>query len=134
MAALLSAILLAIEELLISLLGRAEAALSVMLHVTVFGCILLLIPALAEWQSLSPHTMALCLALGPVGLFAQYCTIRGYRAAPLSVVAPIDYTWLFFSALLGLVVFGEGVSLTTWLGCSAILLGGAGLARSGARQ
>nr|WP_320144134.1 DMT family transporter [uncultured Cohaesibacter sp.] len=129
--AVISAIFLAIEGLLISILGRSERAFTVMLYVSFFGCCLMFPAALLEWQPASPTTFALCLVLGPLGILGQYCTIKSYRSAPLSVVAPVDYSWLFFSALLGLIVFNEVPTHGTWLGCMVIALGGVLLIRSG---
>ena len=129
LVAFVSALLFAIEGLLIALLGRAEKAYTVMLYVTFFGFCLMILPAIFEWQSLPWQAFVLCILLGPAGLVAQYCTIRGYRSAPLSVVAPVDYSWLVFSALIGIVFFNEWPSAMTLLGCSAILIGGVLLVR-----
>lgn len=134
LAAFASATLMAIEGLLISILGRSERAFTVMLYVTFFGLCLMLFPALAEWQNISVKAGVLCLLLGPLGIVGQYCTIRGYRSAPLSVVAPVDYMWLLFSAILGIVFFNEIPGIGTWIGCAAIILGGVLLARSEKRK
>ncbi len=129
-AAFASAMFFAIEGLLISVLGRSERAYTVMLYVTFFGLCLMLLPAILEWQSITLKTGVMCLFLGPLGVVGQYCTIRGYRSAPLSVVAPVDYSWLLFSAALGIVLFQEFPDIGTWVGCLAIILGGVLLARS----
>ena len=131
LVAFASAVFFAIEGLLISVLGRAERAFTVMLYVTFFGFCLMLIPAILEWQRISLTTALMCLLLGPLGILGQYCTLRGYRAAPLSVVAPVDYAWLLFSAILGIVFFDEIPNSSTWLGCGAIILAGVLLVRSG---
>lgn len=133
LAALLSATLFAVEGVLISMLGRAERAFTVMLYVTFFGFCLMLGPAIFEWQTITWQAALSCVFLGPLGVIGQYCTIRGYRSAPLSVVAPVDYSWLVFSALLGLVVFNEIPGIGTWIGCVAILGGGVLLARANTR-
>lgn len=130
LAAVLSAGLLAFEGLLIQRLSRAEPALTVMLYVGVFGIVLMAIPAALDWHALSLRGWVLCIGLGPVAVFAQYCTIRGYRAAPLSVVGPVDYSWLVFAALLGFVAFGETPSVSLYLGGGLIMVGGIQLARS----
>ena len=130
LAAFASATFFAVEGLLISILGRSERAFTVMLYVTFFGFCLMLIPAILEWQSISLKTGLMCLLLGPLGVVGQYCTIRGYRSAPLSVVAPVDYSWLLFSAILGIIFFQEIPDVGTWIGCFAIILGGVLLARS----
>ncbi|MEM9605308.1 MAG: DMT family transporter [Pseudomonadota bacterium] len=127
--AFLAAFLFAVEGLLISVLGRAERALTVMLYLTFFGLCLMLLPALAQWQWADPATVVFALLLGPLALFGQYCTIRGYRSAPLSIVAPVDYAWLPFSAILGWVFFSEVPNGVTWLGCAVIVAGGILLSR-----
>lgn len=129
LVAFASALLFAIEGLLIAVLGRAEKAYTVMLYLTFFGLCLMIVPALLEWRAVSWQAAMLCVLLGPAGLVAQYCTIRGYRSAPLSVVAPVDYSWLVFSALLGIVFFNEWPTAMTLVGCSAILVGGVLLVR-----
>ncbi|MEM6984900.1 MAG: DMT family transporter [Pseudomonadota bacterium] len=129
LAAFLAAFLFAVEGVLISMLGRADRALTVMVYVTFFGFCLMLVPALVEWRWASPGAFVFALALGPLGLLGQYCTIRGYRSAPLSVVAPVDYAWLPFSAVLGLVVFNEIPDAINWLGCAVIVAGGVALSR-----
>lgn len=129
LAAFGSALLFAVEGLLIALLGRSERAYTVMLYVSFFGLCLMIVPAVMSWQAVSWHVWGLCILLGPAGLIAQYCTIRGYRSAPLSVVAPVDYAWLIFSAILGVLFFKEWPTWGTILGCVAILIGGLVLVR-----
>ncbi|MEM1385207.1 MAG: DMT family transporter [Pseudomonadota bacterium] len=128
--ALLSATLMAAEGLMIRVISQLETALSMMLHVTVFGMVLMLIPALLEWRSVGLEVTLACLLLGPLGVAAQYCTIRGYRMAPLSVVGPVDYSWLIFAILLGFFAFGEVPGLGVVFGGALIILGGLLLARA----
>lgn len=130
LAALAGAGLMAVEGVLIRVLGLTEKPLSVILHVCFFGLCLMVVPAWWNWQPVSLSAMLICIALGPVALFAQYCTIRGYRAAPLSVVGPVDYSWLIFASLLGLVAFGERLGLMTIIGCALIIGGGLILTRA----
>ncbi|MBN9673020.1 DMT family transporter [Labrenzia aggregata] len=129
-AAAASACLLAVEGLLIRILGQSEKALSVMLYVCFFGLFLMAAPAYANWQSLNVEAVFTCILLGPVSIGAQYATIRGYRSAPLSVVGPVDYTWIVFAALLGFVAFGERSETTTLVGGALIVLGGVLLVRT----
>lgn len=131
LVALASAGMMAVEGLLIRMLGRAEPAPVVMLHVCGFGLVLMLLPAWVTWQPPGWGSVLACLALGPAGLLGQYATIRGYRAAPLSVVGPVDYSWLVFAMLLGWLVFAEAPTPGTLAGAALILTGGAMLARGG---
>ena len=72
--------------------------------------------------------MLIYMALGPLGVFAQYCTIRGYGMADISIVGPVDYSWLIFASLIGFFAFGE---VPTWAvagGAALIAAGGVVLA------
>lgn len=133
LAALVSAVLLAIEGLLIRVLGQRDRALSIMLYVCFFGMVLTAGPAFLTWDSIDAGTIAACILLGPVAIGAQYCTIVGYRMAPLSIVAPIDYSWIVFATALGYVAFGEIPSGLVLAGCTLIALGGVLLTRSNRR-
>ncbi|MEM7236818.1 MAG: DMT family transporter [Pseudomonadota bacterium] len=127
--ALLSAILMSAEGMMIRILSQKEPAITLMLYVSGFGLILMLGPALLEWRPMSPLILAGCLLLGPLGILAQYCTIRGYRMAPLSVVGPIDYSWIVFASLLGVFVFGEIPGWFVVAGASLVVTGGVLLTR-----
>jgi hypothetical protein len=66
---------MASEGLLIRLLSQTESALSMMLHISVFGVLLMSVPAFTEWKNVSAPVVVGCLALGPLSVLAQYCTI-----------------------------------------------------------
>jgi drug/metabolite transporter (DMT)-like permease len=57
--------------------------------------------------------------LGPIALVGQYFNILGYRLADISIVSPIDYSWLVFSGLAGFFVFGETIN---WFEAAAIII------------
>jgi len=133
LASLGGALLMAVEGVLIRVLGQRDRALTVMLYVTVLGLMVLAVPAVLDWQPLGPLGLLACLALGPFAVLGQYCTIRGYRAAPLSVVAPVDNAWLIFAAVLGFLAFGEVPGPMTVLGAALIIAGGVALTRVKAR-
>lgn len=129
LVALLSAVLMSAEGVMIRVLSRAEPAMTLMLYVSGFGVLLTLGPALWEWQSVPFEVALACVALGPVGVLAQYCTIRGYRIAPLSVVGPVDYAWLIFAMIVGLIAFDEVPEAGGLIGGALIVVGGVVLAR-----
>lgn len=130
LAAVAGAVLMAFEGLLIRVLGLTEKPLTVILYVCFFGLCLMLIPAWMNWQPISLSALFLCIGLGPVAIIAQYCTIRGYRAAPLSVVGPVDYSWMIFAAFLGVIAFDESLRPTTVIGCALIIGGGVIVSRA----
>lgn len=126
--ALGSAMLLALEGILIRTLSQTDKAMTVLLYVNFFGIFLILPPAILTWGSTELATNLQFLLLGPIAITAQYFTIRGYRIADISVVGPIDYTWLVFAAIIGYVFFDEIPTVGVVLGALLITIGGVLLA------
>jgi drug/metabolite transporter (DMT)-like permease len=123
-----AAFVFAFEGMLIKHLSGHDRPMVLLLHVSVFGMLLLAVPAWLAWKPLSLTTLLIFLALGPIGVFAQYCTIRGYSMADISIVGPVDYSWLIFSSLIGFFFFQE---IPTWAvagGAALIAAGGIVLA------
>lgn len=122
--ALLGALLIGLEAVLIRTLSQAEDPMSILLHVNFFGLVLLSGPALYTWGAAGVTANLPFLLLGPFAITAQYFVVRGYRIADIAVVGPIDFTWLIFAALLGLVYFGEVPAVGVVIGSGIIIFGG----------
>lgn len=125
--ALLGALLLALEGILIKGLSQNDRAVTVMLHVNFFGLAIMAIPAALAWQPLPPLDIALLLLLGPLAILGQFLTILAYRLADLSLVGPFEYSWLIFAALIGL-AFGEVPPVGVLFGSALMMTGGVILA------
>jgi drug/metabolite transporter (DMT)-like permease len=53
------------------------------------------------WQAPATGDVKLFVAIGLIGGVAAFCIIQAYRHAPVSVLAPFDYTALIWGALFG---------------------------------
>ena len=95
-----AALLFAFEGTLIKHLAGHDRPMVLLVHVSLFGILLLAVPAWMAWKPLPVADILIYLALGPVGVFAQYCNIRGYGMADISIVGPVDYSWLIFASLM----------------------------------
>ncbi|WP_284757267.1 DMT family transporter [Agrobacterium sp. fls2-241-TYG-188a] len=126
--AVLGAALLAVEGLMIKVLSHSDRAMTVLLHVNMFGILLMAAPAIIQWAPLSLKGVLSCFLLGPLAVSAQYCIVQGYRLAPLTIVGPVDYTWLIFAGLIGFQFFGEQPTSGVIAGCAIITAGGIMLA------
>jgi drug/metabolite transporter (DMT)-like permease len=126
--ATLGAALFAFEGVLIKILSQADRPMVVLLHVSVFGLLILTPMAIMYWKPLPLADLLFYLSLGPLGVAAQYCTIRGYRMADISIVGPVDYSWLVFAAAIGFVFFDEIPTAGVALGAAMIAAGGIVLA------
>ena len=90
---------------------------------------------------LSPWSWSAGIWLLPIGIFAalgQWCMTRAYADttshAGTLLVANLQYTGIFFSAVLGALVFGDSIPVRGWIGIAAIIASGiaATLIRMGA--
>lgn len=127
--AALGAVLLAGEAILIRKLAQSEPFVSVLFHVNGFGIALMTAPAVWFWQPVPAMAILGAAALGPLAIAAQFCTLKGYRIADVSILAPVDYSWLGFAALIGWIGFQEVPPIGVSLGVGLIAAGGLGLAR-----
>ena len=82
-----------------------------------------LVPALLVWTTPSWGAIGVLLALGCAGTLTQRALARAYKAADATVVLPFEFTRLIFSALIGLLVFGEFPDIWVWVGGAVILAG-----------
>ena len=126
--ALFGAVLIGIETILIKMLTRLDRPMTVLLYVNFFGVALMAIPGFLVWKPIELGHVGAFLLLGPLAIAAQYCIIRGYQIADVSVVAPIDFTWLIFAAVIGMVFFDEFPTLGVLAGAAIIIGGGCVLA------
>jgi drug/metabolite transporter (DMT)-like permease len=76
------------------------------------------------WRLPLPGELVLLLAVGAIGLLAQYLLYEGIRMAPASVVAPLEYTGLVWAFALGYVIWGDVPPGSVFLGATLIALGG----------
>ncbi|WP_162912887.1 DMT family transporter [Rhodospirillaceae bacterium SYSU D60014] len=132
--ALLGALLIASETVLLKVLSSRESAWTVLLHVNFFAALLLVGPALSIWQPMGWAQLGALGLLGPLALSGQYCNIRGYRLADAAFLAPYGYSWILFAAVIGWIAFGELPAATTLWGAVLIVAGGVALARLSDRR
>lgn len=131
--ALAGAALVAVETLLIKVLGRTERTLTMLLWVNLCGVLVFAAPGIAGWRDLPPELIAAFLALGPLTLLAQGANIRAFRLADAGVVGPVRYVGIVFAAALAWLAFGEPLTPLGALGC-VVVLGGAALLAVGTRE
>lgn len=59
------------------------------------------------WVNPAPREALILVTAGIMGGIGQILMTSSYRFAPVSIIAPFDYTTLLWSMLLGFVVFGD---------------------------
>ena len=96
----------------------------------IFGCIVMSLALLygssagIEIVSAAWPTQNQWLLLAALGLIATVChllVVYAYRLAPISVLAPFQYTEIIGATVLGLLIFGDFPDAVTWVGVAIIV-------------
>jgi drug/metabolite transporter (DMT)-like permease len=120
-AALTSALLLALTITGMKLMTRDHTTLTLMAWSAALGFILSVPPALFVWRTPTPTDFWLLVAMGVLGTVTQGCYIKGMSEGDAAVMAPVDYTRLVFAIVLGYVLFREIPSALTMAGATIII-------------
>jgi drug/metabolite transporter (DMT)-like permease len=70
------------------------------------------------------HDVAMMLSLGFFGGFGHYCVARAFSYAPANLIAPLNYTQMIGSVVVGYLMFAEIPDFYTWLGSAVIIAAG----------
>jgi drug/metabolite transporter (DMT)-like permease len=76
------------------------------------------------WVALSPFDWVLVASMGALALSGHFGITLAFQRAPVSVVAPFEYTALVWATVLGFVVFGDFPSAAVWFGVLVIVVSG----------
>lgn len=121
LAALVSAICVAVVMVIIRILSREDRPVTILTYQAVGVGLLMLPPALWFWQTPTAEEWLLILGVGAVSACAQYLNILAIRAAEASSLAPLEYMRLVFAAAAGLWFFNEWPDDRVWIGAGVII-------------
>lgn len=126
-AALMSAVFMAAESLIMRYLAQREDTVTILAYVNVLAAVLLTGPVL--WLVLKNGIAAGDLVafawLGPLAIVGQAFNISAYRLTGAATLAPAYYSTVVLSALFGYAVWGEVPGPGAAVGAGLILAGGA---------
>ena len=130
------ALFIALEVLMIKVLARRESALGVLLHVNGFGTLVVgaLSLLLVDWPAIDLSGLLPFLLLGPIAIVAQFFNILAFRHADAATLGPVNYAWILFATLMGIVFFNEIPAPTAIAGAALIVIGGLIVARIPANE
>jgi drug/metabolite transporter (DMT)-like permease len=101
---------------------RTETILLYIGFVTFGGSLPVALPNLAVPEPWQAFWLVLMGVTGPAGM---HLWINAFRLADATVVSPLGYTRLIFSAIVGVVLFNETPDL--WMVCGAVLIVGSAI-------
>ncbi len=130
MAGLASGMLSAMAYLQVTSLGRVgEPEYRIVFYFSMGGAVAGALTALVAQGGWHPHTWtgaALLLAVGLLATGAQLMMTRAYGTGKPLVNASLQYLGIVFSALYGVLLFGDRLGLASWLGILLIVVAGLG--------
>lgn len=132
--ALVGSVMISIESILIKVLVMKDNPAVVLLYVNFFALLIMAIPAYLTWGPISSWSILMCLGLGPIAISAQFCWAKAYSLEKVSIVTPINYTWIIFSAIISLFLFNQTISIHTIIGSALICCGGYVLSKNDTKQ
>jgi drug/metabolite transporter (DMT)-like permease len=108
-------------------LSMAEATIAIVFWYMALSTLMLLPTLLVWWVAPSPAELAGLIAMGLASGVCQYVTVRPLYYARASTLAPVTYTSMVWSILIGFVWFGD---VPTWLvlAGSSLVVGATALA------
>ena len=115
--ALGAALFAALSILSVKRLTRDHSVLTITAYGAGLGLILSLPFVVTDFRWPEWHQLPVLLGLGAAGLCTLVCYTRGMQLGEAVVMAPIDYLRLVLAAGVGLMIFGE--PLTLWLAAGA---------------
>jgi drug/metabolite transporter (DMT)-like permease len=122
---LVSAFLYALAMIQVRGLGKTEPPLTTVFYFTSVCTLVsaLSLPFVGRLPDTAFHA-ALMVATGLLGGLAQLCLTHAYRLAPVSIIAPFDYTAMVWAVGLGLVVFGDQPGWPVLAGSAVVIASG----------
>ncbi|MCY4546867.1 MAG: DMT family transporter [Defluviicoccus sp.] len=105
---------------MIKLLTRTDAALPIAFYSNLLMGAIALVPTIFLWQGPALSDVPMLLALAFIGTAAPYCFTRALVNLDASVVAPLDFLRLPFTAFAAWLIFTEVPDRWTWVGAAVI--------------
>ena len=121
-----SALAYALYQIIIRRLAGIDSPATSIFYSVLLGAIVMSAIMPFVWKTpVDLGDWVLLLSLGAFGGFGHYCVARALTYASANLIAPLNYTQMIGSVIVGYLLFAEIPDLYTWIGTALIV--GAGL-------
>lgn len=120
-AVLTSVVLWCFAQLFARRLSTTESNLSILFYYAIVGTVTLGLTMPFFWIHPTPLEWVALLAIGTFGCVGQYFLILALRYAPLSLLAPFEYSALVWASLYGYVIWGDVLGPIAIVGVAIII-------------
>ena len=120
-ACILAALLYAFILVMLRMRATHEDATTIAMFTNLVPALAMLPVTLGLFGAVDLSDLPLFAVLGLLGFLVWYLMTLGYARAPAQQLAPLEYTALIWSGLLGAMFFAEYPGWQTWLGAAIII-------------
>ncbi|MEX2122625.1 MAG: DMT family transporter [Woeseia sp.] len=124
-AVLVGAICYALNAISVRILGRTDSTGAMSFWFVTMVAIGAGLLALPDWQPLRLADTSWLITMGVTGALGQVLITEAFKCAPVSVIAPFEYSTLFWGVLLDLIFWGDLPEPIVFVGAAVIV--GSGL-------
>jgi drug/metabolite transporter (DMT)-like permease len=121
---LLAAATWAASMVFVRKLSRHDSEATMMLFQNVAVFVVMSAAAPFVWRPIGAEEYGLAAAMAVAILAGQWCVFRGFREAPVGLVAPFQYSELLWATLLGWVFWREFPDAPVWIGTTLLVASG----------
>lgn len=121
MAMLASSFLFALTITGMKVMTRDHSPTVLLVWSATLGLVLAIPGAFLTWRWPEPTDLALLAAMGVLGTITQGCYIKGMQIGDAAAMAPIDYTRLVFTVIVGFLLFAEAPGIWTIVGAGVVV-------------
>jgi drug/metabolite transporter (DMT)-like permease len=123
-AVLIGAACYALNAISVRILGRTDSTAAMSFWFMAMLAVGAGLLALPDWQPLRATDAAWLIAMGVTGALGQLLITEAFKCAPVSIVAPFEYSTLFWGVLLDLMLWGDLPGPIVFVGAAVIVASG----------
>ncbi|MGH8195043.1 MAG: DMT family transporter [Woeseiaceae bacterium] len=124
-AVLIGATCYALNAITVRILGRTDSTAAMSFWFMIMVAVGAGLLALPDWQPIRAADAGWLIAMGVTGALGQVFITEAFKSAPVSIIAPFEYSTLFWGVLLDLVLWGVLPGPIVFVGAAVIV--GSGL-------
>lgn len=125
LAVLIGATCYALNAITVRILGRTDSTAAMSFWFMAFVAIGAGVLAIPDWQPVRAADAGWLIGMGISGALGQVLITEAFRCAPVSVIAPFEYSTLFWGVLLDVAIWGVLPGPIVFVGAAVIV--GSGL-------
>lgn len=120
---LAGAVAFGISVVMVKSLTRTDSVVRIIFWMLIIQSIIGFIPAIQTWKAPDAGLWPWILLISFTGMSSHFCMARALSYADATAVMPIDFLRVPLSALIGWLLYSEGIDIFTALGAGLILFG-----------